>query len=789
MTKTPLARVAALALLAVLTTPLFAQLPKSPKPPKTTFDTPKSKEPAEPLPELVVTHDDTEIDHSCRVVIPEGTIIPDANGDGVIHIAADGITVEFAEGSSLVGADFDGRWDQLTGVGVRALNAKGVTLRNLRVHGYKIGVLVGGADGLTVDTADLSDNYRKHLGSTPLHEDSSDWLFPHDNDNDEWITRYGAALAVQRSDRVTIHDVRVRRGQNGIILDRVDNSRIYDNDCSFLSGWGIALWRSSHNTICRNAFDFCIRGHSEGVYNRGQDSAGLLFFEQCNDNYVTQNSATHCGDGFFGFAGREALGQAPRPADATWDYASVGCNGNKFVINDFSYAAAHGWEMTFSERNQLWGNTMIGDAICGVWAGYSSDTDIHFNMFKDDGGMPYGDEGGAINIEHGSGNFISENTFVNNTTALRLWWDDDAQTLALPGVKASDKGVSGNIFVRNRIAFKDDNSFTGPRHNGRTFRGIWLADAGTGHFRDNCVVPNQWDIDDPRFVQHDFGPSTEPPDDAITLPAMGRENRMTPGKSNPVGARKELAGRQNIVMGEWGPWDHKSPMVRLHEHKAGADVYDVFGVGTPAVGVNATPPTSVNVTEVHEPNTPAHARVTITNTAPGVHAYTLKVMKDDWSAPISGVLVNTTWNVRLWSWKANPMTDLAAWRAEADGDSVIHTTLDGIDLFYQGRGPVDMGEITPEAADNAGVTADHFGTIATTTVHLDAGKWRIRTLSDDGIRLFVDGEKKIERWNIHGPTPDETVITLDKPKDVNLKVEHFENDGWAALVVSIEPAD
>ena len=61
-----------------------------------------------------------------------------------------------------------------------------------------------------------------------------------------------------------LYNLTVRRGQNGLILDRVDHAKIYDNDCSFLSGWGLAMWRSCDNSIARNAFDFCVRGHSEG---------------------------------------------------------------------------------------------------------------------------------------------------------------------------------------------------------------------------------------------------------------------------------------------------------------------------------------------------------------------------------------------------------------------------------------------------------------------------------------------------------------------------------------------
>ena len=90
---------------------------------------------------------------------------------------------------------------------------------------------------------------------------------------------------------------------------------------------------------------------------------------------------------------------------------------------------------------------------------------------------------------------------------------------------------------------------------------------------------------------------------------------------------------------------------------------------------------------------------------------------------------------------------------------------------------------------HAGIGRDAFATIATTTVPLTAGRWHLRTVSDDGIRVFVDGEVVIERWNIHGPTPDEAVITLDAARTVAIKVEHFEKDGWAALQVTLEPAD
>ena len=52
-----------------------------------------------------------------------------------------------------------------------------------------------------------------------------------------------------------------------------------------------------------NRIDWCVRGYSHGFYNRGQDSAGLLMYEQSSRNTVAYNSVTHGGDGLFLWAG------------------------------------------------------------------------------------------------------------------------------------------------------------------------------------------------------------------------------------------------------------------------------------------------------------------------------------------------------------------------------------------------------------------------------------------------------------------------------------------------------
>ena len=366
-----------------------------------------------------VTSDDVSISQSCRLVIPADTVIEDKNNNGVIHIVASDIEVEFGAGSVLRGSPKDGRPDEYKGFGIRIEGQSNVTVRGARISGFWAGLWATRTDGLALEAIDASDNRRAYLRSTPLAEDGGDWLFPHDNDGNEWLNNYGAAIYLEDANNVTVRDCAVRHGQNALCIDRVNDSKIYDNDFSFNSGWGIAMWRCNRNIITRNACDFCVRGYSHGVYNRGQDSAGILMFEQNNANIVAENSVTHSGDGFFGFAGREALGETSN--QPTQWHKRRGNNDNLLINNDFSYAPAHGIEMTFSFGNVFYGNRLVENAICGVWGGYSQDTLIAANHFEGNGEMAYGLERGGVNIEHGIANRIVENVFKNNKCGVHLW--------------------------------------------------------------------------------------------------------------------------------------------------------------------------------------------------------------------------------------------------------------------------------------------------------------------------------------------------------------------------------
>jgi nitrous oxidase accessory protein NosD len=715
---------------------------------------------AQGLPTVRVTSDNVRIAQSCVVVIPPGTVIEDSDGNGVIQIVASDIAVEFAPGSCLRGSPSDLAPDEYKGYGIRVDGQSNVTIRSARVSGFWCGLWATKADDLTLDTVDASDNRRARLKSTPAAEDGGDWLFPHDNDQNQWLENYGSAIYVEDSNRITVHDCKVRHGQNALCIDRVNDSKVYDNDFSFNSGWGIAMWRCSRDTISRNACDFCVRGYSHGVYNRGQDSAGILMFEQNCDNVLAENSATHGGDSFFGFAGKEALGEAgEHPAD--W-YKRRGNNGNLLIANDFSYAPAHGIEMTFSFGNVFYANRLVENAICGVWGGYSQDTLIAKNHIEGNGEMAYGLERGGINIEHGRGNRILANVFKTNKCGVHLWGGPVGDFTQRPWAKANgaeskDNVAAGNQFTGDKLAFH--------------LRGPGELTLGKNSLQD---VEQEMSKEAEAVVREgtDTGAPQEPQYTAC-------------GKTHPVGARPHLRGRQNIVMTEWGPWDHESPLIRVVQDDGDSIGYELHNMAKRATiaieGSNVTwqrsAPKDTGGEVVH----------VIRATAPGVHPYLLQVKSGDWQQEIHGTLISTTWDVTFFKWDktTDPRENLDAWRRLGHDEKAVSGQAKRLTLKYGWSGPSEQN--LSEAITAAKLGADHFGMTARTRLPLSAGTWEFTTLSDDGVRVTVDGEPVIDNWAWHGPTRDTGTLELREDKTVEIVVEHFEIDGYAVLELAIAP--
>ncbi len=325
---------------------------------------------------------------------PEGA----GTGGAAITIRGENLTIDLT-GVTIEGGDPFADPDGYRGTGIVVDRSHGVTLRGGAVRGYKIGVLARRSPALHITGFDASYNWKPRLFSGIEKESLADWLSHHDNEKDEWL-RYGAAIYLSECDDAEVDNSRAVQGQNGLLVTRSSRLRIWNNTFSWLSGLGLGLYRTTDSRILQNRLDWDVRGYSHGFYNRGQDSAALLMYEQSSGNTVAYNSATHGGDGLFLWAGQ-----------STMDTGKGGANDNVFFGNDFSHAVANGIEATFS-RNQFIRNR-IDECWHGVWAGYSYDTMFRDNAFE-------GNEE-AIAIEHGQNITIAGNTFVGDQTAIRLW--------------------------------------------------------------------------------------------------------------------------------------------------------------------------------------------------------------------------------------------------------------------------------------------------------------------------------------------------------------------------------
>lgn len=92
------------------------------------------------------------------------------------------------------------------------------------------------------------------------------------------------------------------------------------------------------------------------------------------------------------------------------------------------------------------------------------------------------------------------------------------------------------------------------------------------------------------------------------------------------------------------------------------------------------------------------------------------------------------------------------------------------------------------AAPAPGINADRFIARWTKTEHFEAGTYRFTTLSDDGVRVYVDNQLVIDQWNDHAATTHTGDMTLTAGDHV-IKIEYFENYWDAILVFDYEQID
>ncbi|MBI1225920.1 MAG: hypothetical protein GC192_11850 [Bacteroidetes bacterium] len=678
-------------------------------------------------------------------------------------IEGENITVDFA-GAILDGGEGKETPDQFVGTGI-VIKGKNITLKNAVVRGFKVAIFAEGVDSLKLIDCDLSYNWRPRLRSIREREDFSDWLSFHQNEKDEWL-RYGAAIYLKNCQKALVRGCTATQGMNGLLLTGCNDGLFYNNKFHFNSGLGVGMYRSSRNHLMHNQLDWNVRGYSHGFYQRGQDSAGILVYEQSNENTFAYNSATHSGDGFFLWAGQR-----------TMDTGEGGCNDNLLYKNDFSHAPTNGVEVTFS-RNKIVDNR-LDECTYGIWGGYSFESLMLGNHIENCRT--------GIAIEHGQENAIIGNQFLNDSVGIQLWARPSQPTdwgyAQHRDVASRDYQIGQNRFegVRNplkisassKVAINDDNQFTG-------FEKLLVAEKNEDfYFVKNQVVGDKGWQDAASFknmnpivkqLQAPVDMSGEVKNQSVEKLPDGMETALPEG---------HLQGRQYILMNEWGPYNFEYPSIWLRNIEG--DKYTFLLLGPPEGNwqmVNGEGWAGFNQKTGNFPAMLIATKKAGAESLAFDFEFIGQEFKDQfghfnkkgkhWPFRFERFEKKLDWKLHWYNYDetTDPLTHPDAFQNLKTQSPQATKTTD--DLYFAWWG-----------SPAEGVNEDKFATFAEAEFDMEPGEYLLELTSDDGVRLFLDGKKIIEHWDIHEPAVDEVRVKLGGHH--KLELEHFDGGGFATV--------
>jgi hypothetical protein len=246
----------------------------------------------------------------------------------------------------------------------------------------------------------------------------------------------------------------------------------------------------------------------------------------------------------------------------------------------------------------------------------------------------------------------------------------------------------------------------------------------------------------------------------------------------PEGARR---GRSTIIVDEWGPYDYKFPKLwpvgKATDRPLRLRVLGPEGQWTLVSARGGSVNAKAGATG---------SEIIVTPTGPGTD---LRLEFDYVGAEVVDPRGRRTaagrphrfvyeqfepaiaWKTNWWTFdeKADPLKSPEVFTARLKETPTKTEVVPRFDLI-SGRA------MMPD------LPADRIAMRAEGTVTLPAGNYELVTITDDGIRVFVDDTMMVERWDIHGSEIDRVPLTAGRHR---LRLEYFENTGWAELKVFI----
>jgi hypothetical protein len=240
-------------------------------------------------------------------------------------------------------------------------------------------------------------------------------------------------------------------------------------------------------------------------------------------------------------------------------------------------------------------------------------------------------------------------------------------------------------------------------------------------------------------------------------------------------------------MTEWGPYDWSHPMLRQETTGTTSHEWRLLGplpISRIEIDGAATAIRGEVLDRIIVQPAPAASE------APGFIRYHLRVVPEG-ADPIEveGRFPQTRWEISSFATSADPREDPGAWVRDSLA-AQLRWTASELDLDFAMGGPVDVAPMDAEVKDGGPLPGrERFGTVARASLRLPIGRYRLRILSDDGVRASLDGRQILNNWTWHPPTEDVAEFEIAEPRTVEIVIEHFELDGYSVLRADLEPID
>jgi hypothetical protein len=419
----------------------------------------------------------------------------------ILTITGKDITIDF-KGSTISGSSNPGAPDKYSGTAIQIKKGKNITIKNLKITGFKNAIDAKNIDGLKFENCEFIDNYRRPIFNYQPFRNNKPGA-----DMDQQAIMQSAVI-LSGCKNIEITNCKARANENVVLMQHCSNAIVWNNDFSFNSGAAFILRVSNNNQFLYNRFNFNI---ADTLLSR---TASFVVDGASASNIIYKNSITHSVNGIMigGSRIRKNASRSTRNVimenDLSYNYLSgiTSFNSDALLNKNRIYESGKGG-MFFSPQQQFVSNNQFRYNVTGIEIIGNGSSTIHHNIF------------------------------IEDRVAMRLAYNETRTANLGKGVRAV---IVANSFNRNRVVYHIDRVDSIAEFNNLYQQYDTLFKADTSMM--NIDVEENEDV----LVElsEDFVPVLK----EVAFPY------------NPFKGNGRFSGRSAYVPTTWGPYDYSYPM-------------------------------------------------------------------------------------------------------------------------------------------------------------------------------------------------------------------------------------